>query len=567
MKRLIFLLTAALVFTSAQADLILKQSTASQAVKFGPFVDDTDGKTAETALTIANTDVRLSKNGATMAAKNSGGCTHDAVGYYTCTLDATDTNTVGRLQAMVSVAGALPVYQEFNVVEEAVYDAYYGASAPGYVANAPVNVVQYGGTNGTFTSGQPTVRLSAGTGAGQISLTSGAVTAGTVSDKTGYSIGSGGITEASFATTAGSFAPLGVVDQGTAQAATGTTLQLRSAATFANTELVGATCVITGGSTGVGQARVITGYVGSTDTATVDTWTTTPTGTITYKCFGTAPSSGGGGGLDAAGVRAAVGLASANLDTQLSGIQSDTDNIQTRIPAALVSGRMDSSVGAMANNVMTAAAAATDLGTEIGTATWATTTRTLSAGTNIVLAKGTGITGFNDPAASAIADAVWDEARTGHTTAGTFGYYLDSAISGVSTGGVSAAEIADAVWDETLSGHTTGGSAGERLGRVPNAAAGGNGGLPTVNASNQVAGVSGNVNGTVNGLTSTAQGNVRTALGMSSANLDTQLSGLSSAASVIDGIVDQLLVGVNVSKINTKTIVGDGSGTPFNVAP
>ena len=79
--------------------------------------------------------------------------------------------------------------------------------------------------------------------------------------------------------------------------------------------------------------------------------------------------------LDAAGVRSAVGLASANLDTQLSAIagyidtevgtiisligtpvtsiasdiaavQADTDNIQTRIPAALVSGRMDVSVGA-----------------------------------------------------------------------------------------------------------------------------------------------------------------------------------------------------------------------------
>lgn len=144
-----------------------------------------------------------------------------------------------------------------------------------------------------------------------------------------------------------------------------------------------------------------------------------------------------------------------------------------------------------------------------------------------------------------------------------------------------------------MSGHTTSGTAGERMGRIPNAAAGGNGGLPTVNASNQVAGVSGNVvgsvasvtgnvggnvtgsvgsvtgnvGGTVNGLTSTAQGHVRTALGMSSANLDTQLSGLSSAVAVIDGIVDQLLVGVNISKINGKTVTGDGSSNPFDVEP
>lgn len=39
------------------------------------------------------------------------------------------------------------------------------------------------------------------------------------------------------------------------------------------------------------------------------------------------------------------------------------------------------------------------------------------------------------PAASAIADAVWDEVQTGHTTAGTFGKYLDSEVSGAGGGG------------------------------------------------------------------------------------------------------------------------------------
>ena len=371
-------------------------------------------------------------------------------------------------------------------------------------------------------------------------------------------------------------ADLGIAASGTAQAGTSSTIQLASATSFADDALIGATVMLVSG-TGAGQSRVVTDWVSSTDTATVaPNWTTNPSSDSVYNVFGTAPSSGGGG-LDAAGVRSAIGLASANLDTQLSGIQGDTDNIQTRIPAALVSGRMDSSVGAMASNTLTATAIASDaitaakiasdVGTEIGTATWGIGTRTLTAGTNIVLAKGTGVTGFNDPDASAIADAVWDEARAGHTTSGTFGYYLDSAISGVSTGGVSVSDIADAVWDEALSGHVAAGSAGERLSRIPNAAAGGNGGLPTVNASNQVAGVSGNVVGTVNGLTATAQDNVRTALGMSSANLDTQLSGLSSAIAVIDGIVDQLLIGVNVAEINGVEIIGDGSGTPFGVAP
>lgn len=45
-----------------------------------------------------------------------------------------------------------------------------------------------------------------------------------------------------------------------------------------------------------------------------------------------------------------------DVATATTSIQADTDDIQTRIPAALVSGRMDSSVGAMAANVLTAAA-------------------------------------------------------------------------------------------------------------------------------------------------------------------------------------------------------------------
>lgn len=69
--------------------------------------------------------------------------------------------------------------------------------------------------------------------------------------------------------------------------------------------------------------------------------------------------------VDAASVRTAVGLASANLDTQLSGIQSDTNDIQSRLPAALVAGRIDASVGAMAANTLTASALATDAVTEI----------------------------------------------------------------------------------------------------------------------------------------------------------------------------------------------------------
>ena len=101
---------------------ILKQSTAAT-IKLGPFIDDTDGKTAETSLTISQADIRLSKNGGDIAqTHNSAGATHDELGYYNVPLDTTDTNTLGRLKVMVHESGALPVWDEYLVVTANVYD-------------------------------------------------------------------------------------------------------------------------------------------------------------------------------------------------------------------------------------------------------------------------------------------------------------------------------------------------------------------------------------------------------------------------------------------------------------
>lgn len=51
---------------------------------------------------------------------------------------------------------------------------------------------------------------------------------------------------------------------------------------------------------------------------------------------------------------------------------------------------------------------------------WGTVTRTLTAGTNIVLAKGTGVTGFND----ITVNNIWDELVTSHTTTSSFAKLL-----------------------------------------------------------------------------------------------------------------------------------------------
>ena len=129
--------------------MFLKQSTASQEVVIGPFLDEDDGKTAETGLTISNTDIRLSKAGANIVAKNSGGGTHDELGFYQITLDATDTNTVGELLIAVHESGALPVFKYCHVLEEAIYDALFAASASAFDANARVDVASIEGSDAT----------------------------------------------------------------------------------------------------------------------------------------------------------------------------------------------------------------------------------------------------------------------------------------------------------------------------------------------------------------------------------------------------------------------------------
>lgn len=132
--------------------MFLRQST-SQIIRFGPFLDSTDGVTAETALTIAQADMQLSKDGGAFAQKNTtGNATHDTDGWYSTTIDTTDTNTVGELYMQVNVAGALPVWVRYWVIEEAIYDALYGAAASGFDASSNVTLAAVTHTGATIPS-------------------------------------------------------------------------------------------------------------------------------------------------------------------------------------------------------------------------------------------------------------------------------------------------------------------------------------------------------------------------------------------------------------------------------
>lgn len=159
--------------------------------------------------------------------------------------------------------------------------------------------------------------------------------------------------------------------------------------------------------------------------------------------------------------------------SKFGDIESDTQDIQSRIPVALVSGRMDASVGLMQANTLTASALAADAVTEIqaGLATSAQATAIESDTQNIqsrlpaALVSGridahVGTAAATDIASevgyqfsvlagdwanvpAVIADSVWDENYADHTTAGTFGKLMDTirkantVIDGVVTSAIS----------------------------------------------------------------------------------------------------------------------------------
>ena len=104
-------------------------------VLIGPFVDVTDGSTAETGLTL---DVELSKLGQALANKNDAtGPVHDAAGtidgHYNCELDATDTDTEGTLVLLAFDSAALIVRHEYMVLAEAAWDSMFVAKDTGFM--------------------------------------------------------------------------------------------------------------------------------------------------------------------------------------------------------------------------------------------------------------------------------------------------------------------------------------------------------------------------------------------------------------------------------------------------
>lgn len=316
---------------------ILKADT-SAVIMLGPAVDKTDGVTLEsglvTAMDTATTGVRISKNGGAWTDRNGTVTTtvYDE-GWYRVTLDSTDTNTEGTLDVMYEdAATCLPMFARFQVVNANVYDSLFAASGTDLLQ---VDTTQIGGTTQTARDIGASVLLSPGTGTGQISLTSGAVTAGTVSDKTGYSLtattGLGNQTANITGNLSGSVGSVtGAVGSVTGNVGGNVTGSVGS--------ISGVTFPTNFGDLSI---SVTTGLVDITQTAADKAWSTT-TRVLTANTNLNDPT--------AAAIRSEMDSNS----TRLAAIETDTQDIQSRIPAALVGGRVDANVGAISTSATAA---------------------------------------------------------------------------------------------------------------------------------------------------------------------------------------------------------------------
>lgn len=103
------------------------------------------------------------------------------------------------------------------------------------------------------------------------------------------------------------------------------------------------------------------------------------------------------------------------LDAQVANVEADTQDIQSRLPAALVSGRIAADAIAISGSTT----AADNVEANIGNLDATVSSRLATSGYTV------------PPSAATVADAVWDEATTGHTTSGTFGEQLKTDVDAI----------------------------------------------------------------------------------------------------------------------------------------
>lgn len=201
-------------------------------------------------------------------------------------------------------------------------------------------------------------------------------------------------------------------------------------------------------------------------------------------------------------------------------IIGDTNDIQTRLPAALVSGRIDASVGAMASGVLTATAIAADAITDAKVAS------------DVTIASVTGAVG------SVTGNVGGNVTGSVGSVVGNVGGNVVGSVASVTAGVTLAASAVQAIWDALTSALTTVGSIGKLL--------------------------VDNINATISSRLASASytapldaAGTRTAIGLASANLDTQLDALPTNAELATALGtadDAVLAQIALVKAKTDSL-------------
>jgi hypothetical protein len=378
----------------------VRQSTAAT-VTVGPFIDKTDGVTAETGLADQSANGRLVKNG-TGAAFTASSWAHDAQGNYLVGLSTSHTDTIGRLRLSFSDAATYcPVWEDFMVLDEAVYDVLFGTTAPSTHTAAAVQAL---------------------------------VAAGAVASVTGNV---GGNVVGSVGSVTAAVTVTGTPAVNVTQISGDSTAADNLEAALDGTGGVTITAALTGNVTGnlSGSVGSVTGAVGSVTGAV---------GSVTGNVGGNVAGS-------VASVTAAVtvGTINANVITATSIAANAITAAKVATDAIGAAQLAADAVSEIQSGLATAAALSTAAGyidTEI-----AAIITTLGA-------AGAGLTAIPWNAAwdaevqSEVADALGVYDPPTHAE-------LTTALDALPT----AAEVAAAVWDESLAAHLTGGSTGAGL--------------------------------------------------------------------------------------------------------
>lgn len=296
----------------------VRQSTAFE-LSVGPVLD-ADG-VAVTGCVVG--DFKIKKTTGNFAALNgSATLTHVSAGTYDLVLTTSDTDTVGLLTVAIDDTVNACASVRLQVMEEVIYDALYAASAPGYLqpttsgrtlavdasGNANANVTQFGGSNGTFSGGRP-----------EVNATHLAGSSTTLSQLIAASL--------AYAGTASSGSTTTLVDAGLTQV---------------DDYWIGSWVLFTSGNN-IGQARLITDFVAGTDTVTFSPAVANSVTTHSYVIIPAAgllaPQTGDSYAIVNHGTNG-----NAAIKTQVAAIETDTQDIQSRIPAALVNSRMDCTI-------------------------------------------------------------------------------------------------------------------------------------------------------------------------------------------------------------------------------